>query len=169
MPNLFRYETEDAPFAYGGMGEVYQAIDKLSGDQVVIKTIHHKRLGFDDKTIESFFKEAQAGFRLGEQSKHIANVLDIGFEDVPYMAVEYFSGGSIFPLMGTLQIEQCRDILRQIVVGVYHAHNAKVVHSDISPDNVLYDSDSLRFALSDFGLLKILETRLMTRGRSLHT
>lgn len=168
MIKLFRYETEDDPFAYGGMGEVYRAEDKLSGNTVVIKTIHTKRLGLDEKTVESFFKEAQAGFRLGYKCHHIAKVLNIGMEDMPYMAVELFDG-NLSDHLGNHDLAACRDIFRQILAGVYHAHENGVVHSDLSPDNVLVKGDPILVAVSDFGLLKILETRLITRGKSLHT
>lgn len=99
--SLFRYKVEAAPFASGGMGSVYRAVDRLSGETVVIKIINTNKLNINDKIIRTFFKEAEASFRLGRLSDHIVKVTDIGYESgVHYMAQEYASGGNLNSRVG---------------------------------------------------------------------
>lgn len=166
---LLRYETEDKPFAFGGMGEIYSSTDRLSGNKVAIKTINAQRLRIDDKTVETFMKEAEASFRLSAQSPHIVSVLDIGFEDsTHYMAQEFIEGGDIENKLGDCTGTEAKTIIQHILNGVKTAHTNKIVHSDISPDNVLYCPKTKHYKLSDFGILKILETHLITKGQTIH-
>lgn len=170
MPiNLYRYTVEDLPFAQGGMGDVYRAVDLLSQETVVIKTINTLRLSLDEKTIRTFFKEAEASFRLGLLSDHIVKVTDIGHESgVHYMAQEYVSGGNLINRLGNVTGTEARKIINNILKALKVAHDHKIIHSDISPDNVLFDKRLGIYKLSDFGLLKIIESHLITRGLSLH-
>jgi len=167
--SLYRYTVEDAPFAQGGMGDVYRAIDLLSQETVVIKTINALRLSLDDKTIRTFFKEAEASFRLGRLSDHIIRVTDIGYESgTHYMAQEYAAGGNLISRLGKVTGEKAKTIIDHIVKGLKVAHENKIIHSDISPDNILFDEKASVYKLSDFGLLKIMESHLITRGMSMH-
>jgi serine/threonine protein kinase len=167
--SLYRYKIEDAPFAQGGMGDVYRAVDLLSQETVVIKTINALRLKLDEKTIRTFFKEAEASFRLGRLSEHIVRVTDIGYESgTHYMVQEYASGGNLVSRLGKVTGEEAKAIIDDVLSGLKVAHENKIVHSDISPDNILFDEKGGVYKLSDFGLLKIMESHLITRGMSLH-
>lgn len=167
---LFRYEIEDEPFDEGGMGELYKAKDRLSGQDVVIKTVNPRRLRLDEKTIESFFKEAEASFHLSQKSPNIVKTLDIGLEGgTYYMALEYMSGGNIIPKLGNVSPEVADFIISQVLEALKMAHKNKIVHSDISPDNILCNAEGTVYKVSDFGLLKILETYMITKGQSIHT
>jgi len=167
--NLYRYNVEDTPFAQGGMGDVYRAVDLLSQEIVVIKTINALRLHLDEKTIRTFFKEAEASFRLGQLSNHIIKVTDIGFESgTHFMVQEYATGGNLIPRLGKVDGKEARLVIDDILKGLKVAHENKIIHSDISPDNILFDAQKSVYKLSDFGLLKIMESHLITRGVSLH-
>jgi serine/threonine protein kinase len=167
--SLYRYSVEDTPFAQGGMGDVYRAVDLLSQETVVIKTINALRLNLDEKTIRTFFKEAEASFRLGRLSDHIVKVTDIGYESgTHYMVQEYASGGNLFSRLGKVNGKKAKEITDDILRGLRVAHDNRIIHSDISPDNILFDEKASVYKLSDFGLLKIMESHLITRGVSLH-
>jgi len=151
------------------MGDVFRAVDLLSHETVVIKTINALRLKLDEKTIRTFFKEAEASFRLGRLSDHIVKVTDIGYESgTHYMVQEYASGGNLLSRLGKVTSEEAKLIIDHILRGLKVAHENKIVHSDISPDNILFDEKAGVYKLSDFGLLKIMEPHLITRGMSLH-
>lgn len=52
-----------------------------------------------------------------------------------------------------------REILRQIITGLSHLHNNKVVHRDLKPENILIqriNTDTMRVKITDFGISKIL-------------
>jgi serine/threonine protein kinase len=167
--SLYRYNVEDAPFARGGMGDIYKAIDLLSQETVIIKTINALRLNLDEKTIRTFFKEAEASFRLGRLSDHIIKVTDIGCESgTHYMVQEYATGGNLFSRLGKVSGEKAKAIIDNILRGLKIAHENKIIHSDISPDNILYDEKTSIYKLADFGLLKIMESHLVSKGMSIH-
>ncbi|MDD5486632.1 MAG: serine/threonine-protein kinase [Dehalococcoidales bacterium] len=167
--NLLRYEVEDAPFGRGGMGEVYKGKDRLSGEEVAIKTINQFKLDADDKTIRTFMKEAEASFKLGHQSPFIVKVSNIGLEnDTYFMIQEFMDGGNILPKCGKVSGAEAKQIILQALNGLKVAHSNKIVHSDISPDNILFSKKEDKYKLSDFGLLKIIESHLVTRGHSIH-
>lgn len=167
--SLYRYRVEDSPFAQGGMGDVYRAVDLLSQETVVIKTINALRLSLDEKTVRTFFKEAEASFRLGRLSEHIVKVTDIGYESgTHYMAQEYAAGGNLVSRLGKVTGEKAKTIIDHILKALRVAHKNKIIHSDISPDNILFDEKASVYKLSDFGLLKIMESHLVTRGMSMH-
>jgi serine/threonine-protein kinase len=163
-----RYNIEPSPFAMGGMGEIYKATDRLSGQTVAIKTINKLKLRVDDKTVRNFLKEAEATFRLSRQTPHVVEVIDLGYEDdTYYMALEYVDGGNILDRAGDVTGTEAKQILTNVLTGMKIAHDNKIVHSDISPDNILHDKSKNIYKLSDFGLLKILETKLVTRGQTM--
>ena len=152
----------------GGMGEIYKATDKLSGNMVAIKTINKLKLRVDDKTIRNFLKEAETTFRLSKQTPHVVDVIDLGYEDdTYYMALEYVDGGNVLDQGGNVTGTEAKQIVLQVLNGLKVAHTNKIIHSDISPDNILHDKIKKQFKLSDFGLLKILETKLVTRGQTM--
>lgn len=55
-------------------------------------------------------------------------------------------------------------MLDNILKALRIAHKKGVVHSDISPDNIMFDEISGKYKLNDFGLAKLLNSTLMRRG-----
>jgi serine/threonine-protein kinase len=165
---LFRYKVEDGPFEEGGMGTLFKAIDRLSGEDVVIKTINAEKLEINEQAVNNFFKEAEASFRLSQLSNNIVKTIDIGYEaGIYFMALEYISGGNIKPFLGQSDSEKAQDIISDILKALSFAHKNGIVHSDISPDNVLYDKTNNVFKVSDFGLLKIMNSYCIKNSKTL--
>lgn len=49
------------------------------------------------------------------------------------------------------------DIMRQIIVGIYHAHSLGIIHRDIKPDNIFLSSDEkgkISVKIGDWGLAR---------------
>ena len=173
LKKLFRYELlRDKPIGKGGCGHVWECHDLLFDRKVALKTID-ENLFWDrpDESARTFRKEAAAGARLGERSRHIVKVNDFGLvEGVLYFSMEWIqpesekAGIDISSLMGDVSLVRAKSILFQICEAVELAHREGIVHCDIAPWNIVYDATNNVYKLADFGLLKIIESRLLSHG-----
>lgn len=131
----------------GAMGEVYRAEDPDLGRDVAIKLV---RLGGSQRRL---LREAQAMAQLTHP--HVIRIYDVGTigEDV-FLAMELVKGKT---LRGWFRERHgWRTIvstLRQAGGGLAAAHEAKLVHGDFKPDNVLVADDG-RVLVTDFGLVR---------------
>jgi len=136
----------------GGMGGVYRARDEGLNREVAIKVML-KSLGDDPQFVETFQREAQAAARLNH--RHIAQIYSFGQEKgQPYIAMELVSGGSLDKMMaeqGPLDPTVVIHVGAQIAEGLSVAADAGMVHGDVKPENILFDTDK-NAKLVDFGL-----------------
>lgn len=164
-----RYELDPAPIGRGGFGEVYSATDLLFNRRVVVKTIVASQLyGIDQPTLRhQFFREALICARLGQKTPFIVKVFDYGYDresDLPFFVMEFVNGSDLRSLVGKLTWEQTATVLDQMLEALSVAHEQGVVHSDISPDNIMFDQTTGSYKLNDFGLAKLLTSALTRRG-----
>ena len=66
--------------------------------------------------------------------------------------------------MGNASLSKAKVILFEVCDALGLAHDGGIVHSDIAPWNIVYDGGTMVYKLSDFGLLKIVEEQLLSRG-----
>lgn len=172
LRRLFRYELRsDRPVGHGGCGSVWPAYDGLFGRDVAIKTIDEALvLKQRIKAKRSFFREAIAGARLSERSRHIVKVFDYGFAgDTPYFVMEWIASDRGAPIdlgdaIGKLSLARAKAVLFEVADALQVAHANGIVHSDIAPWNIVYDNAQRLYKVADFGLLKIVEERLVSQG-----
>src|SRR6185437_7403116 len=58
-------------------------------------------------------------------------------DGVPYISMEYVGGGSLRPLIGTLDVRQAAGAVHGILAGLAYAAREGVVHRDLKPENLL--------------------------------
>ena len=51
-----------------------------------------------------------------------------------------------------------RDIIMQLCIGIKAIHDNKIIHRDLSPDNIFIDKTNNKVKIGDFGISKILST-----------
>lgn len=165
LTKLLRYTLcSNEPLFQHGQGNVWKAKDQLFDQEVALKEIRAD-LRNDRAAIETFCKEAAVGARLGMQSANIVKVTDFGqIDDVLYFAMEWISGGNLADHCGHISFQDAKSIIRQICNAVALAHSKGIIHSDIAPVNILFDSKSGVYKLADFGYLKIVDSSLVSRG-----
>ncbi len=138
----------------GGMGEVYKA-RQLNLDRTVALKVLPDRLAQDETYLERFYREAKAAARL--RHPNIVSAIDVGCSNGRhYFAMEFVRGKSLAQILrarGRLPPKQAVDIIRQVALGLAHAHQNGIVHRDIKPSNIMVGRDG-RAKLCDLGLAK---------------
>ena len=138
----------------GGMGTVYRAFDTKLLREVAIKLMK-RELAEDPQACENFCKEAQACAALNHTNIiHIYTFDD--FEGQQYIALEVADCGS---LDNRIEKEQrvpeldVLDIGYKLVTALTTALKHKLLHLDIKPGNILFNSEG-EPKLIDFGLAR---------------
>jgi serine/threonine-protein kinase len=161
--------------AGGGMGAIHEAIDRVIGRRLAIKTLH-AHLASEENLCERFRREALAAAALAHP--HIAQVSDYGIDPVhgPFLALELLVGESLGERLardGAMPVSRAVFIAGQILDALGAAHDAGIVHRDIKPGNLFLTqlagvADVVK--VLDFGIAKLYESqtwqRLTATGRS---
>jgi len=151
--------------ASGGMGEVFQAHDRVL-DRVVALKVLHVGLGSDPDFVERFRKEATAAGRLSHPN--IVQVYDWGKSEdgSAYMAMELVEGQNLREVLaasGRLRPALAARIAGQVCSALEAARKAGLVHRDIKPENILLTSDG-RVKVADFGLSRTMAESKATQA-----
>jgi serine/threonine protein kinase len=136
---LGKYEVI-AHLSTGGMGAVYQAVDRELGRIVALKVLSPNRAESDLLT-ERFRREARNAARLNHPN--IVTLYECGFDvdrNVLYLALEFIDGMDLAKFIvkrGSLRPEETRRILMQAAKALAHAFAHGIVHRDIKPSNIM--------------------------------
>jgi RNA polymerase sigma factor (sigma-70 family) len=140
----------------GGMGKVFLAREKSSGQKVAIKAIHKSRQS-DQRALAHFVQEAMILAKLSHPN--IVRVHGLGqFPSGGYfMAMDFVDGADLQSRLsqGPLPLATVLRITKQVASAIQHAHDQGVVHCDLKPGNVLVDKNEL-VTVTDFGFAFLL-------------
>ncbi len=140
----------------GGFARAYKARDTRLDRIVAIKVIRPEVIGTELFT-ESFRKE---GIALAKLRHHaivpIYNIRERG--GLIYYIMPFVRGLTLEQRMnqGRLPPFETRRILSELSDALSAAHQAKMVHLDIKPDNVFLEGDLQKVLLVDFGIAMAL-------------
>ena len=153
----------------GGYGQVFRAFDPHLEREVALKVLKPNRLG--EKALQRFYREARAAARLDHPN--IVALHDAGRDDGRcWIAYQLVSGRTLSALRDQtrLTIIESVRIVRDLALGLHHAHGRGVFHRDLKPANVMID-DAGRPRLTDFGLARRgdVASDLTTEGTVLGT
>ncbi len=140
----------------GGMAEVFLGEDLRLGRKVAIKVLR-PQYSSDDSFLARFLKEAQSEAVLSHPN--IVAVYDVGHDlGTYYIVMEYVNGQDLKAAIradAPLPVRRALDIVRQICMGVGHAHQKGIVHRDLKPQNVLLTPKDVA-KVADFGIARAL-------------
>lgn len=156
-----RYEILEK-IGEGGMATVYKAKCHLLSRFVAIKVLKEEFVNDEEFNIK-FKNEAMAAGGLNQQN--IIAVYDVGEEDgYPYIVMEYVDGGNIKDIIhrqGKLPVEEAINYTRQIALALKEAHQNKIVHRDIKPQNLMIGKNNM-IKVADFGIAKAVTSSTIT-------
>lgn len=138
----------------GGMADVYKAKDHKLNRFVAVKVL--KPEFREDRTfIRKFKSEAQAA--AGLTHPNIVNVFDVGDDEgVYYIVMELIEGITLKEYIskkGKLSVKEATSIAIQVSMGLNAAHNHKIVHRDVKPQNIIISTDG-KVKVTDFGIAR---------------
>src|SRR5262245_36412135 len=148
--------------AEGGMGELYVA--RARGIEGFQKTVALKRIlsryAARPEHVKMFLHEARLAATL--HHPNIVQVFDIGDDaGVLFFTMEYVHGTDLRSLLDTaresqrpIPLDAAVEISLGVAAGLHHAHQANVIHRDVSPSNVLVAHDG-GVKVTDFGVAKV--------------
>ncbi|MDF1664258.1 MAG: serine/threonine-protein kinase, partial [Planctomycetota bacterium] len=145
------YEIE-REIARGGMGVVYLATKRETGEKCALKVMLES-VSQNPKRLKRFQREIDAHRKLIHDN--IVRILDAGKVDEFYFfTMEYVDGKPLDDrLKEELDLEIVMEILEKICRATDYAHSEGVVHRDLKPANILVTSKMVP-KLTDFGLAK---------------
>src|SRR5947209_14799735 len=134
----------------GAFAEVYLAEHRYLGIHAAIKILYAR---MERSTHAQFQREARTIAHL--QHAHIVRVLDFGFQDqTPFLVMAYTPNGTLrtkHPKGTRLSLEQIIHYVKQIASALDYAHQQRVIHRDVKPENMLLSAKD-EVVLTDFGL-----------------
>ncbi len=137
----------------GGMGEVFQAKDRMLGRDVAIKVLPDIFTS-DPERLARFDREATLLASLNHPNvETIHGIEQAGTKR--FLVLELVQGETLAQRLakGPLRLEEALEICHQIAEGLQAAHGKGIIHRDLKPANVKVTPEG-RVKVLDFGLAK---------------
>jgi serine/threonine protein kinase/beta-lactam-binding protein with PASTA domain len=148
-----RYEIIEK-IGTGGMSDVYRAVDQVLQRDVAVKVLKPE-FAEDDNFVNKFRSEASNAAKL--EHPNIVNIYDVGSEDGLYFIImEYVDGITLKTYIekkGHLNYKEVISIAIQVGRGIEAAHNNKIIHRDIKPQNIIISKEG-KVKVTDFGIAR---------------
>lgn len=157
-----KYDVQEK-IAEGGMGEIYKARHLLLDEIRVIKTVR-PQLRDDPELRERFLREARLATQLHHPNIARIHDLSVGDDGTACIVMEFVHGINLAERMQRspkLGQDEVLELAAQTLDALAYLHQRKIVHRDVSPDNVMLARDadgSTQVKLIDLGIAKPLES-----------
>jgi serine/threonine-protein kinase len=149
---LGQYELQEL-LGMGGMGAVYRGFQQSLKRPVAVKVLS-PALAQEADYLERFNREAETAAALEHQ--HIVPIHDYGVQDdISYVVMRMLSGGTLASRTGEMTLPDIAKLLIQLGSALDYAHSKGVIHRDIKPTNIMFDSQNSPYIV-DFGIAKLV-------------
>ncbi|WP_208544007.1 serine/threonine-protein kinase [Nocardioides seonyuensis] len=147
----------------GGMADVWSATDDVLQRAVAVKVM---RADADNEEMFAKRFRDEALHSAALMHPNITTVFDYGEDEaLTYLVMELVDGPSLSGLLretGAMEPDVVRSIIGQAALGLGVAHEARVVHRDVKPANILVRPDGV-VKVTDFGIARALDASGHTR------
>jgi serine/threonine-protein kinase len=146
----------------GGMGTVYEAIDRELDRPVAVKVLREVMVGSDDAA-QRFRRESRITAAFAHPN--VVTVHDFGVESGTraFLVMELLEGATLrdeLNRLGRLAPDRVAEIFRGVCAAVDAAHQRQLIHRDLKPENIFLvragDGKSEIVKVLDFGIAKLL-------------
>jgi serine/threonine protein kinase len=146
----------------GGMGSVYRAVQHSMDREVALKLLH-PRFSTDKTIVRRFLQEARAAS--GLTHPNTITLFDFGQTSTGelYIIMELLSGRTLAEVIASengFSPVRAVAIIGQVCDALHSAHEAKLVHRDLKPDNIFIIRGAGQHGefvkVLDFGIAKSL-------------
>jgi len=148
----------------GGMGSVWRATDRRSGEEVALKVLGQHDPG--SSALVRFVREQAVRVR---HPHVLAPVGWVAEDERVALATRLVRGGTVEDLLaehGPLPTTYAAALLDQLLDALAAVHRAGVVHRDVKPANLLLEPTGTgrpRLLLADFGIAVVAGDSRLTR------
>ncbi|MCI0712355.1 MAG: protein kinase [Chloroflexi bacterium] len=160
----------------GGMGYVYTAYQPRLKRDVAIKVLPAE-FALDSEYMERFEREAEIAASL--EHPNIVPILDYGMDQgISFVVMRMLTGGTLADRLkqrhkNSQPLPSLREIIElvnQLAGALDYAHQQGVIHRDIKPNNIMFDSHGNAYIV-DFGIARLLHatTQLTATGQTMGT
>ncbi len=142
----------------GGMGVVYQALDRELGEDIALKVLRAPARLAAPGSLAEMQRRFRAELVLARKvtHKHVIRIHDIGeIDGIKFISMPLVKGRDLAAILanGPLPVERALRYARQIVAGLMAVHAAGVIHRDLKPSNIMIGEDD-QVLLMDFGIAR---------------
>ncbi|KAG1853432.1 kinase-like domain-containing protein [Suillus subalutaceus] len=165
IPEAELKRTQNFPHHTGGFGDVWKCNWSTSSRNpqvtVAIKVVRvpdSNQTALLEKIARSIRREAYVWAKLKDDHVLSLHGITMGFGVLPSFVSSWMTKGSLDSYLKqqpTLSISRKLDMSRQISSGLKYLHEKGIVHGDLTPTNILINSND-KLCLADFGLSMIL-------------
>ncbi|MBW2460797.1 MAG: serine/threonine protein kinase, partial [Deltaproteobacteria bacterium] len=147
----------------GGMGAVFEAHDRLTGERVAMKLLR-PQLAKEERHLARFRRESEVIGLLAHPHVVRAVASGVDADGTVWLAMELIEGETLSALVrrvdGLSRVDAV-GIARQIVAALAAAHEVGVVHRDIKPANVMVTEREGRrhVTVVDFGIARFVGSK----------
>ncbi|MFA6003856.1 MAG: protein kinase [Elusimicrobiota bacterium] len=149
------------PLGQGGMGVVYEAVDRNLGRKVAIKMLQEAFQG-NPQAKEQFLNEARTVATL--RHPNIVSIHSIVSDDKGLCLVfEFISGQTLYDIglsRGKFSLAEAKSIIAPVCAALDFAHGHNVVHRDLKPGNIMITPEG-QVKVMDFGISRRVRAKTL--------
>ncbi len=148
----------------GGMGIVYKARDRETGELLAVKVLKPE-VAANTQIIERFKNELLLAHQITH--RNVARLYEFHRSgEGLLLSMEYVEGESLRSLMdreGKLPVPRVLDFARQLAAGLSEAHRQSIAHRDLKPENIMLTPRG-ELKVMDFGISRSYATDVTATG-----